>query len=117
MIVGFTGVLTNAGAAHPLTENIPGLRCARSMRLARSIGYRSLRGAVGLCVRQRSSSPARPYVSISTIWRIHDPAFDVPVGKDVESSGSYTALTPLAFLERSLDVFADKTAIAYGDRR
>ena len=43
--------------------------------------------------------------------------FDVPVGQDVKSSGSYTALTPLAFLERSLDVFADKTAIAYGDRR
>ncbi len=46
-----------------------------------------------------------------------DPAFDLPVGQDVKSSGSYTALTPLAFLERSLDVFADKTAIAYGDRR
>jgi acyl-CoA synthetase (AMP-forming)/AMP-acid ligase II len=30
---------------------------------------------------------------------------------------SFTALTPLAFLERSSDVFADKTAIAYGDRR
>ena len=30
---------------------------------------------------------------------------------------SYTALTPLAFLERAADVFADKTAIAYGDRR
>ena len=30
---------------------------------------------------------------------------------------SFTALTPLAFLERSADVFADKTAIAYGDRR
>jgi acyl-CoA synthetase (AMP-forming)/AMP-acid ligase II len=29
----------------------------------------------------------------------------------------FTSLTPLAFLERSLDVFADKTAIAYGDRR
>jgi acyl-CoA synthetase (AMP-forming)/AMP-acid ligase II len=43
--------------------------------------------------------------------------FDVPVGQDVKSSDSYTALTPLAFLERSLDVFADKTAIAYGDRR
>ena len=26
-------------------------------------------------------------------------------------------LTPLAFLERAADVFADKTAIAYGDRR
>ena len=46
-----------------------------------------------------------------------DPTFDVPVGQDVQSSDSYTALTPLAFLERSLDVFADKTAIAYGDRR
>ena len=46
-----------------------------------------------------------------------DLAFDLPVGQDVKSSGSYTALTPLAFLERSLDVFADKTAIAYGDRR
>ena len=45
------------------------------------------------------------------------PTFDVPVGQDVKSSDSYTALTPLAFLERSLDVFADKTAIAYGDRR
>jgi fatty-acyl-CoA synthase len=30
---------------------------------------------------------------------------------------SYTALTPLAFLGRAADVFADKTAIAYGDRR
>ena len=30
---------------------------------------------------------------------------------------SYTPLTPLAFLERAADVFADKTAIAYGDRR
>ncbi|MCW2687493.1 MAG: acyl-CoA synthetase [Mycobacterium sp.] len=45
------------------------------------------------------------------------PTFELPVGQDVKSSGSYTALTPLAFLERSLDVFADKTAIAYGDRR
>jgi fatty-acyl-CoA synthase len=33
------------------------------------------------------------------------------------STGSFTSLTPLAFLERSADVFADKTAIAYGDRR
>ena len=33
------------------------------------------------------------------------------------TAGSFTALTPLAFLERSADVFADKTAIAYGDRR
>src|SRR4029453_16196415 len=30
---------------------------------------------------------------------------------------SFPPLTPLAFLERSADVFADKTAIAYGDRR
>jgi len=30
---------------------------------------------------------------------------------------SFTALTPLAFLGRSADVFADKTAIVYGDRR
>jgi len=30
---------------------------------------------------------------------------------------SFTQLTPLAFLERAADVFADKTAIAYGDRR
>jgi fatty-acyl-CoA synthase len=30
---------------------------------------------------------------------------------------SYTHLTPLAFLERAADVFADKTAIAYGDHR
>jgi fatty-acyl-CoA synthase len=29
----------------------------------------------------------------------------------------FTALTPLAFLERAADVFADKTAISYGDRR
>ncbi|MQA77210.1 MAG: long-chain-fatty-acid--CoA ligase [Streptosporangiales bacterium] len=29
----------------------------------------------------------------------------------------YTPLTPLAFLGRSAEVFADKTAIAYGDRR
>ena len=43
--------------------------------------------------------------------------FDLPVGQHVQSSDSYTALTPLAFLECSLDVFADKTAIAYGDRR
>ena len=33
------------------------------------------------------------------------------------SAGSFTPLTPLAFLERSADVFADKTAIAYGARR
>jgi fatty-acyl-CoA synthase len=30
---------------------------------------------------------------------------------------SYTALTPLSFLDRSAEVFADKTAIVYGDRR
>ena len=30
---------------------------------------------------------------------------------------SFTALTPLAFLERAADVFADKTAISYGERR
>src|SRR3954453_9754044 len=30
---------------------------------------------------------------------------------------SFTPLTPLAFLGRSADVFADKTAIVYGDRR
>ena len=30
---------------------------------------------------------------------------------------SFTSLTPLALLERSADVFADKVAIAYGDRR
>jgi len=30
---------------------------------------------------------------------------------------SFTPLTPLAFLERAADVFSDKTAIAYGDRR
>ena len=30
---------------------------------------------------------------------------------------SFTAFTPLSFLQRSSDVFADKTAIAYGDRR
>ena len=46
-----------------------------------------------------------------------DPTLDPPVGQDLKSPNSYTALTPLAFLERSLDVFADKTAIAYGDRR
>ena len=61
MIVGFTGVLTNAGAAHPLTENIPGLRCARSMRLARSIGYRSLPGPWSLCAPP-ATSPVSPYV-------------------------------------------------------
>ncbi len=33
------------------------------------------------------------------------------------ASPSFTALTPLAFLERAADVFADKTAIAYEDRR
>jgi fatty-acyl-CoA synthase len=33
------------------------------------------------------------------------------------SADSFTPLTPLAFLERSADVFADKTAIAYGARR
>jgi fatty-acyl-CoA synthase len=33
------------------------------------------------------------------------------------SAVSYTALTPLAFLGRSADVFADKTAIVHGDRR
>ena len=32
-------------------------------------------------------------------------------------ANSFTHLTPLAFLERAADVFADKTAIAYGDRR
>ena len=30
---------------------------------------------------------------------------------------SFTALTPLAFLRRSADVFASKTAIVYGERR
>src|SRR4051812_26523027 len=30
---------------------------------------------------------------------------------------SFTALTPLAFLGRSAEVFADKTAVVYGDRR
>jgi fatty-acyl-CoA synthase len=33
------------------------------------------------------------------------------------SAHSFTSLTPLAFLERAADVFADKTAIAYADRR
>ena len=32
-------------------------------------------------------------------------------------TNSFTPLTPLAFLERAADVFADKTAIAYGARR
>ncbi len=32
-------------------------------------------------------------------------------------TNSYTSLTPLAFLERASDVFANKTAIAYGARR
>ncbi|CAN5465452.1 AMP-binding protein [soil metagenome] len=32
-------------------------------------------------------------------------------------SHSFTALTPLSFLERASEVFAEKTAIAYGDRR
>ncbi|MGV0717003.1 long-chain-fatty-acid--CoA ligase [Mycolicibacterium sp. XJ662] len=45
------------------------------------------------------------------------PTVDLPAGRDVTTSGSYTALTPLTFLERSLDVFADKTAIAYGNHR
>jgi len=40
-----------------------GLRCPRSRRLARSIREFSLAGAVGPCVRHRSTSPARPYVS------------------------------------------------------
>ena len=30
---------------------------------------------------------------------------------------SFTALTPLSFLERASDVFADKTAVAYGEHR
>jgi fatty-acyl-CoA synthase len=30
---------------------------------------------------------------------------------------SFTSLTPLSFLARAADVFSDKTAIAYGDRR
>jgi fatty-acyl-CoA synthase len=33
------------------------------------------------------------------------------------STNSFTSLTPLAFLERASDVFANKTAIAYGARR
>ena len=33
------------------------------------------------------------------------------------SAVSFTALTPLAFLRRSAEVFPDKTAIVYGDRR
>jgi fatty-acyl-CoA synthase len=33
------------------------------------------------------------------------------------STHSYTHLTPLAFLQRASDVFAEKTAIAYGERR
>src|SRR5674476_1465273 len=37
-------------------------------------------------------------------------------GEDM-AAPSFTALTPLAFLERAADVFADKTAISYGDRR
>ncbi|MDT7741149.1 MAG: hypothetical protein QOE59_227, partial [Actinomycetota bacterium] len=32
-------------------------------------------------------------------------------------ANSFTSLTPLAFLERAADVFSDKTAIAYGERR
>jgi fatty-acyl-CoA synthase len=32
-------------------------------------------------------------------------------------ASSFTSLTPLAFLERAADVFSDKTAIAYGERR
>src|SRR5919205_1780779 len=33
------------------------------------------------------------------------------------SDVSFTALTPLAFLGRSAEVFADKTAVVYGERR
>jgi acyl-CoA synthetase (AMP-forming)/AMP-acid ligase II len=38
-------------------------------------------------------------------------------GVTTAASPSFTPLTPLAFLERAADVFADKTAIVYGDRR
>ena len=34
--------------------------------------------------------------------------FDLPTDQDAKSSGSFTALTPLAFLERSLEVLANK---------
>ena len=37
--------------------------------------------------------------------------------RGADLAGSFSSLTPLAFLERAADVFADKTAIAYGDRR
>src|SRR5450756_2221914 len=36
---------------------------------------------------------------------------------EVMAAPCFTALTPLAFLERAADVFAGKTAISYGDRR
>jgi fatty-acyl-CoA synthase len=36
---------------------------------------------------------------------------------DSYTSNSFTSLTPLSFLARAADVFSDKTAIAYGDRR
>ena len=50
---------------------------------------------------------------------LSDPSFGNDSVEEVRraSSGSFTSLTPLAFLGRSADVFADKAAIAYGDRR
>jgi fatty-acyl-CoA synthase len=50
---------------------------------------------------------------------LSDPSFGNDSVEEVRraSSGSFTSLTPLAFLGRSADVFADKVAIAYGDRR
>ena len=37
---------------------------------------------------------------------------------EIETSAAcYTPLTPLAFLGRSAEVFADKDAVVYGDRR
>src|SRR5262249_59425810 len=38
-------------------------------------------------------------------------------GMDVIDDTSFTSLSPLAFLARSAEVFPDKEAIVYGDRR
>ena len=69
------------------------------------------------CVRHRPTSPDLRVFAFNHLEKPWTTTLDLPVGQDVKSPTSYTALTPLAFLERSLDVFADKTAIAYGERR
>jgi hypothetical protein len=89
VIVGFTGVLTNAGAAHPLTENF----AVFGYHVTGSTGTLFLSGIVvgavamlGLCVLRghhppQQGSPARSLVASSTTDG-HRARGRTPVGSD-----------------------------------